>query len=67
MTKAEIIEMVCSTCEQPVLSGVSHSCRSGPPTHVMGCICPPESNLTCQNQICPRKSGIVPITTGVRS
>lgn len=24
-----------------------------------GCICPPGSNLTCQNPMCPRKGGAV--------
>ena len=29
-----------------------------------GCICPPTSELTCQNQNCPRKSKTVNEATG---
>lgn len=28
----------------------------GPSPSPMGCICPPEANLTCANPLCPRKS-----------
>lgn len=32
-----------------------------------GCICPPTSEQTCQNQYCPRKPVLISVTTEIRT
>lgn len=54
--------LICPRCAVWIAPGATHMCpMTSPavwslPQQPIGCVCPPASNLTCENPICPRKA-----------